>query len=371
MAFSPFILPGLLTPQTCRLATAYARTLHETGAMRPDKLVPGAPALYGDPLMDAILQEVLPAVQEAIGEPLLPTYSYFRVYGIQDTLPAHTDRLECEVSVSICVSTTGPTWPLIVKDSAGAVQELTAELGAGAVYAGPEHTHWRLPFEGSENIQLFVHFVRAHGDDAHLAQDGRNRLGVTHRTQLAGLGLSDHIMVVDEALSQDVIRAIFAEFTESTAWTLGSVGSGDRIDPTIRDCAVIELSKPDTLANSPARQMLDNAIFETVGALGRAYRDRFPRIRLRSDTGYNLMRYEPGGFYKEHVDHFEEAPRTLSMSIFLNDDFGGGNLTFFDGGFSVRPKPGRAVLFPANFLYPHQVTRVAGGRRYVIVTWFL
>ncbi len=371
MAFSPFVLPALLTEQTCRLATTYARTLCETGAMRPDNLVPGAPALHGDPLMDAILQEVLPAVQSAIGEPLLPTYSYFRVYGANDTLPPHTDRNECEVSVSICVYTSGPEWPLIIDDGLGTVQKLAGEPGTGAVYAGPDHSHWRTPFEGQEHIQLFVHFVRADGAHAHLARDGRERLGVSLRSHLVGQGLSDHIMVVDDALAQPVIDALLAEFASSSLWNQGSVGSDDRIDPTIRDCAVIELSKPATLHDSPVRQQLDHAIFQTVGALGQAYRSRFPRVRLQSDTGYNLMRYDQGGFYKEHVDHFEEAPRTLSLTLFLNDDFEGGSLSFFDGGFAVRPKPGRAVLFPANFLYPHQVTRVAQGTRYVMVTWFL
>lgn len=371
MAFSPFVLTDLLTPQTCRLATAYARTLYDTGAMHPDKLVPGAPALYGDPLMDAILLDVQPTVEKAVGEPLLSTYSYFRIYGHGDVLPAHTDRPECEVSVSICLSTSGPSWPLSVDDGSGDVQHMAGPTGTGTVYAGPDHTHWRSAFTGTEHIQLFVHFVRAQGTHAALAQDGRKRLGVSHRRQLAGQGLSDHIMVVDNAISQETIDAVLSEFADTTLWTQGAVGSDERVDNSIRDCAVIELSKPATLHDSPVRQQLDHAIFQTVGSLGRAYQQRFPRVRLRSDTGYNLMRYEQGGFYQEHVDHFEEAPRTLSLTLFLNDNFEGGSLSFFDGGFAVRAKPGRAVLFPANFLYPHQVTRIAQGTRYVVVTWFL
>jgi predicted 2-oxoglutarate/Fe(II)-dependent dioxygenase YbiX len=320
--------------------------------------------------MDAILEDIRPVVQRAVGRELLPTYSYFRVYNAGDALPPHTDRPECEVSVTLCLATSGPDWPLWVDSGSEEPEPFHSPPGSGVVYSGPTHTHWRDPFPGTEHIQLFVHYVYADGPSAHLAQDGRDDLGVSRRRTLSAQGLSDHIVVVDEAISPDLIRRILEEYQHSDEWQTGAVGSDGRVDNAVRDCSLVEMSHPETLKNSALRKELDAAIFRTVGALGRAYKQRFPRVQLKSDTGYNLLRYPPGGFYQEHVDHFEEAPRTLSMSLFLNDDFTGGGLSFFDGAFTVQPRVGRAVLFPANFLYPHQVIRVVGGTRYVVVTWF-
>ena len=82
------------------------------------------------------------------------------------------------------------------------------------------------------------------------------------------------------------------------------------------------------------------------------------------------MKYEIGEFYKEHIDgSAEHSVRTLSCSIILNDDYEGGKLKFFNGNYEVEAKKGDMILFPSNFMFPHQVTPVTKGVRYSIVTW--
>ncbi len=61
----------------------------------------------------------------------------------------------------------------------------------------------------------------------------------------------------------------------------------------------------------------------------------------------------------------------LTCTINLNDDYEGGELVLLNGEITVTPKPGNAVMFPANFLYPHEVREVIRGIRYAIVTWTL
>jgi predicted 2-oxoglutarate/Fe(II)-dependent dioxygenase YbiX len=65
------------------------------------------------------------------------------------------------------------------------------------------------------------------------------------------------------------------------------------------------------------------------------------------------------------------VPRSLSCSFALNDDFGGGDWSFFCGDYALRPPKGSAVLFPSNFLFPHEILEVTGGTRYAVVTWML
>ncbi|HEV2652058.1 MAG TPA: 2OG-Fe(II) oxygenase [Rhizomicrobium sp.] len=69
-----------------------------------------------------------------------------------------------------------------------------------------------------------------------------------------------------------------------------------------------------------------------------------------------LKRYLPGGDDKfpPHVDVMtsEESRRFLTAILYLNDP--GGGETIFPGlGLTVTPAPGRIVVFPPLWLFPH------------------
>lgn len=94
-------------------------------------------------------------------------------------------------------------------------------------------------------------------------------------------------------------------------------------------------------------------------------------------TALNPLLYEKGGFYKVHMDHHLKFPRTLSVIIFLNNDYEGGELNFHDPHDhkkiykTIKPEPGKCVMWPSNFMYPHSVSEVTKGRRFTIVSWIL
>ena len=37
----------------------------------------------------------------------------------------------------------------------------------------------------------------------------------------------------------------------------------------------------------------------------------------------------------------------------------------------IKPEPGKIVLWPSNFLFPHQATSVTKGIRYTLVSWMI
>jgi predicted 2-oxoglutarate/Fe(II)-dependent dioxygenase YbiX len=95
-----------------------------------------------------------------------------------------------------------------------------------------------------------------------------------------------------------------------------------------------------------------------------------------------LLSYEVGGHYLPHVD--SESPwiapngemiwkklvdRDLSIVLYLNDDFEGGDFIFPDLKIRVKPEPGMLVCFPSNHYYKHGVEPVTRGKRYSIVCW--
>ena len=92
-------------------------------------------------------------------------------------------------------------------------------------------------------------------------------------------------------------------------------------------------------------------------------------INVEGDTGYILLKYKIGDYVREHVDTYAGEHRTLSCSIILNDDYEGGEISFFND--KARPflKKGDMLIFPSGFTYPHQVLPVTSGTRYAVITW--
>ena len=119
----------------------------------------------------------------------------------------------------------------------------------------------------------------------------------------------------------------------------------------------------------------DNIVYQAVGKALNKYFETLAQIELLSsfltlkgDTGYDFLKYETGGFYSSHLDDDTPITRRISMSLFLNEEYEGGEFQFF-GDYKVNGKTGSAIVFPSNFCYPHEILPVKSGTRYSIVTW--
>ena len=54
----------------------------------------------------------------------------------------------------------------------------------------------------------------------------------------------------------------------------------------------------------------------------------------------------------------------------LNDDFEGGDFVFWEEH-TVNIKKGSVLVFPALYLFPHEVTPVTKGVRYSLIQWIV
>ena len=105
-----------------------------------------------------------------------------------------------------------------------------------------------------------------------------------------------------------------------------------------------------------------------------------PGIRPNFDTfreGIAILKYEKGQEYKWHADQGVmkstdgtslSLTRCISVVVYLNDDFDGGETEML--GRKYRPRKGRALIFPSNWNYPHRACPVKEGTKYALVTWF-
>ena len=95
-------------------------------------------------------------------------------------------------------------------------------------------------------------------------------------------------------------------------------------------------------------------------------------------NGYSEIRfnrYDPTTQMKLHCDHIHsmfdgqrKGIPTLTVLGALNDDYEGGELLMF-GDKRIELPSGAVVVFPSNFMYPHEVKPVKSGIRYSYVSW--
>ena len=186
--------------------------------------------------------------------------------------------------------------------------------------------------------------------------------------------LSSYIRVIDDVVPADFCDDIIDLYKDSPLWqTATVVGENENIiDASIRNVDKINLSQNDEVDNDyeQIRQKIDSDLFTCVQKALHTYSEMMPRLVIKEDTGYELLRYKPGQFYREHTDDFPGIPRIVSCSLMLNDDYEGGEFAFFNGTVRYVPKKGSALMFPSCFLYPHEIMPVTKGTRHSIVTWF-
>ena len=98
------------------------------------------------------------------------------------------------------------------------------------------------------------------------------------------------------------------------------------------------------------------------------------RPRLSINNYFRFSKYSPGGFFYIHRDGInvnESEKRSFTtINIFLNDEFQGGETSFYtDSGEHVvtaKPFPGRGAIFDRNIY--HSGNKVLEGYKYLIRT---
>jgi predicted 2-oxoglutarate/Fe(II)-dependent dioxygenase YbiX len=183
--------------------------------------------------------------------------------------------------------------------------------------------------------------------------------------------LNEYIVVIKNALTYPLCNAILDEFKNSNEWVDTVIDKGE-LNKSIRNCQTIVISYPHIIEkNKKVRSKMDKYIFASASKCIKEYNLKFSHCNIQEDSGYELLKYPEGCFYTEHTDSFKARPRAVSCSFILNDDFEGGEFAFFNKELKYKLEKGDALMFPSNFMYPHEVMPVTKGTRYSIITWFV
>ena len=95
---------------------------------------------------------------------------------------------------------------------------------------------------------------------------------------------------------------------------------------------------------------------------------------LSKVTRIRFNKYEVGTMMREHYDHIRsifdgkmKGVPIVSIVANLNEDYEGSE--FHCRGKEIKLKTGDVLMFPSNFMYPHEVTECTKGTRYSFVCW--
>jgi hypothetical protein len=120
---------------------------------------------HNDPVARFFHHELTAAVTAIAGEPVKPSYVYLASYQPGAILKKHTDREQCEFSVTLCLDYSpeprcATPWPLHLDKKSGTVRVFQA-IGDALLYRGCQLAHSReaLP-QGHTSTSIFFHYVR-------------------------------------------------------------------------------------------------------------------------------------------------------------------------------------------------------------------
>lgn len=91
-------------------------------------------------------------------------------------------------------------------------------------------------------------------------------------------------------------------------------------------------------------------------------------VGIRSYEAFNFVKYEGAGtHFKIHADHGPTYVTTVSIVVYLNDDYEGGEIWFPRFGLTHKPKAGDVVVFPSTYIYEHASQDMISGTKYSVV----
>jgi len=155
----------------------------------------------------------------------------------------------------------------------------------------------------------------------------------------------------------------------------------------ISQATIINEDKPEGDTNTEIRNTLWYNITEEMAknleqAVAACFREHVApkyNCQFKSYEPVQFLGYPVGGHYKGHNDgeHFNMEtrqwerimPRDVSFLFYLNDQYGGGELEFYDLGLTIKPKKGMMIAFPSYKEFAHKVHPVTWGHRYSLVSW--
>jgi hypothetical protein len=178
------------------------------------------------------------------------------------------------------------------------------------------------------------------------------------------MALTDYIVELKGLLSRELCQQILSKFELSNEFHKGS----QHLVDYNRNLIKVAAAKFDAIV-IPNESELGEFLQHKFNVAFEEYKLQVDMhvFEIDRDRPIAIQRYVTGADTENHVDSSRDNPPHLTCSIALNDDFSGGELSFFNSQYFTGGGAGTAILFPGNFMYPHKVETIKSGTRYSLV----
>lgn len=173
------------------------------------------------------------------------------------------------------------------------------------------------------------------------------------------------IFIKKKSLDDITCNQLISQFEKDPRVTRGMSGDG-KVNLHIKDTYDIKIS--------PYREWkwADEALYKELNDSVSYLRSNVLKYLIGNfeDSGYQIQKYKPGGFYKWHADG--DAPiasgRQLVFMWYLNTVEKGGETEFHYQDLKIKPEKGKLVIFPPFWTHVHR-SCVTENNKYICTGW--
>jgi hypothetical protein len=154
-------------------------------------------------------------------------------------------------------------------------------------------------------------------------------------------------------------------------WSEAMVTNSKKPIKAARDCSDFKFSDKTLGPRNNENDKLFN-IYEKMYTIVKKCVDDYAKywgIDVVYYEAFNFVKYEgQGQEFKIHADHGPHYNTTVSIVVYLNNDYEGGEIQFprLDN-LTYTPKVGDIAVFPSNYIYEHASLPMKSGTKYCIV----
>lgn len=129
---------------------------------------------YDEPVSRFLQYEILPLIEKIVKKKLRPTYTYLSAYVKDSDLPPHTDREDCQYTVSFLIDKQeGASWPIYFHKTTQPVkykgrydftpdikecESIDCETGGLMMFCGQDHIHFREKLDADYYTIVLLHY---------------------------------------------------------------------------------------------------------------------------------------------------------------------------------------------------------------------
>jgi hypothetical protein len=184
----------------------------------------------------------------------------------------------------------------------------------------------------------------------------------------------DYIQEYKNILSPKLCEQIIKYYDSIDGWNKSTFGTKDGLSPETNE----KVDMDEQWITKKDNGGLYGDLLAGFKIALQKYTEKYPDIVVQHSTPFRMNRYSaPSGFMTRHIDniHHSHGQRYgfphVTMLMFMDDDYKGGEFSLCDGLYLKKPKAGTCITFPSNFMYPHEVKPVTEGTRHTVMVWLM